>query len=486
MATIWKTLVRPVFWLSFVFLGGLLATDLIYLHSGIHWIVLYLLVVTVGLLYAASIREVSAPVRLPGALPGTYQTRNGIPLAELLLQEFEYIKETASQAMNDRHTMVNYFLLSAGVVFAAFGVMLSKEGGWELPYRNSILIALSLLFSGIGWVYFMQIIRLRQAWCESARAMNHLKLFYMRYCDFPENLAHQAFRWRADTIPPAGKKFTVFYFSALLIALISAAVLAVATFLVTANTDFLAAWRWGLVALLGIYHVIFQMSLYSVLLEETPAQAARSMSATFHEPIAKSPSRVEVDDERVVYDDVFRLIQAHLRFEKFDGTMSDTVRRLCFERGDAVAVVLHHPQRHTLVLVEQFRYPVFRAMGRRNGWLYELVAGTVEAGETPEEVARREVLEETGYQLAYLEPLASIFPSPGGASERIFLFYGQLGERKEPGGGAPAEHEDIRVVECPVEHVLEMVSKGQIQDAKTLVGLFFAMDRLTVRKSPTK
>jgi ADP-ribose pyrophosphatase len=187
--------------------------------------------------------------------------------------------------------------------------------------------------------------------------------------------------------------------------------------------------------------------------------------------------KVELREERVAYKDFFKIIVGRLRFQKFDGTMSKEVRRLSMERGDAVAVVLFNRQSNTLILIRQFRYPVFRALKKKNGWLYELVAGVVERGETPQGVVRREVMEEAGYKVKNLKLLTRIYPSPGGMSERIYIFYAEVASRKNAGGGVPSEHEDIRVLELPVAKVYAMLENGKIEDAKTVIGLMYARER---------
>ncbi len=203
-----------------------------------------------------------------------------LELQEILLEEFEYIKETAAQAMNDRHTMVNYFLLSAGVVLAGIGVMVSKEGGSEFRYRYEAIVALSLLFNTVGWVYFMQVVRLRQAWCESARAMNHLKQFFAKHCEYPPEVAKSAFRWNIESIPMAAKKMTVFYFSALLISLLSAAAIVLASVILVSieqlrgpESEVIPPPDLLIGAGLGLYHLLFQMSMYTAMLEEIHAPA---------------------------------------------------------------------------------------------------------------------------------------------------------------------------------------------------------------------
>jgi ADP-ribose pyrophosphatase len=196
----------------------------------------------------------------------------------------------------------------------------------------------------------------------------------------------------------------------------------------------------------------------------------------------KQTRKVEISEERLAYDDFFKITAGRFKFEKFNGEMSEEVRRLCLDRGDAVAVVLFNRQTGKLVLIEQFRYPVYRALQGENGWLCELVAGVVEAGETPKEVVAREVMEEAGYRIKNVKLLSTVFPSPGGVSERVYIFYAEVAGRENAGGGLAVEQEDIRVMEVPVGKVYAMLKKGQIEDAKTVIGLMQA-EKLIRRKS---
>jgi ADP-ribose pyrophosphatase len=141
-------------------------------------------------------------------------------------------------------------------------------------------------------------------------------------------------------------------------------------------------------------------------------------------------------------------------------------------------VVLFNRQNNTLILIQQFRYPVYRALKKKNVWLYELVAGVVEPGETPQAVVRREVMEEAGYKVRNLKLLTSFFPSPGALTERIYVFYAEVAGRENAGGGLALEHEDIRVRELPVAKVYKMLEQGEIEDAKTMIGLLQARKRV--------
>jgi len=207
-------------------------------------------------------------------------------LEEIILREFDYVTETASQAMNDRHTMVNYFLLSAGVVVAGIGVLLSKEGAVDFQYRDQTLVALSLLFCTVGWVYFMQLVRLRQAWCDSARAMNHLKRVFVKCSGHTAEMAEKIFLWSIKTIPRANKPMTVFHLSALLISILSAVAIALAT-VILLNKNGIKKFWFAPIAL-GLGHLFFQMRKYHTLLQDTPAPPQTS---AVNEPAVAPPSQ---------------------------------------------------------------------------------------------------------------------------------------------------------------------------------------------------
>jgi nudix-type nucleoside diphosphatase (YffH/AdpP family) len=180
--------------------------------------------------------------------------------------------------------------------------------------------------------------------------------------------------------------------------------------------------------------------------------------------------KVRIISEKAVYDDFFKILETRLQFEKFDGRLSPPVRRLTFERGDAVAALLWQLQRQQPLLVEQFRYPTYQ---KGPGWIVETVAGMVKPGEEPEAAMRREILEETGYQVQELKFIGTFYLSPGGSSERVFLYYAEVSEndRVAAGGGAVGEQEDIRLVEYSQPEMAAALARGEIVDAKTIIAL---------------
>ncbi|MEO7195195.1 MAG: NUDIX domain-containing protein [Pseudonocardiaceae bacterium] len=180
--------------------------------------------------------------------------------------------------------------------------------------------------------------------------------------------------------------------------------------------------------------------------------------------------KVEIKGVRTLFDGYFRIDEAELRYELPGGQMSDLSRRLSFERGDSAAAVVVNESSAMAVLARQFRFPT---VAKGPGWVLELVAGTVEVNESPEQCIHREIVEEFGYETLTLRPLCTFYTSPGGSSERIHLFQAVISAatRTGDGGGNSAEQEDIELVEIPLNEVPELLASGDVVDAKTIIGL---------------
>jgi nudix-type nucleoside diphosphatase (YffH/AdpP family) len=193
--------------------------------------------------------------------------------------------------------------------------------------------------------------------------------------------------------------------------------------------------------------------------------------------------KVIIERKARVFDDFFKIDEAELRYERFNGQMSQTVRRLNFERGDSVAMVIFNADIRRIILVNQFKYPTFE---KGPGWITETVAGMIDKNETPEDAVRREVMEEIGYKVTTIEHISTFYVSPGGSSERIFLYYAEVdaGGKVEAGGGVATEHEDIQTIELALDDADRQIASGEIADAKTIVGIMWLQNRL-LRRSLT-
>lgn len=181
--------------------------------------------------------------------------------------------------------------------------------------------------------------------------------------------------------------------------------------------------------------------------------------------------KVEVLRTERLFDGFFKLDRTWLRHETAGGAMSPEVMRLNVERGDGAAVLLVNRDAQTVVLTRQFRYATW--LRGDGGWLLEIPAGTVPAGTSPADTAMSELLEEVGYQPTELRPLMTFYATPGGTTERVFLYFGEVDNRHKiaAGGGLDSEHEFIEVVELPIAEVLGMLERGEILDGKTIVAL---------------
>ncbi|MFZ5517716.1 MAG: NUDIX domain-containing protein [Candidatus Zhuqueibacterota bacterium] len=182
--------------------------------------------------------------------------------------------------------------------------------------------------------------------------------------------------------------------------------------------------------------------------------------------------KVHLKQKHRILDDFFKVDRAILQHEKFDGTMSEDIVRLNLLRGEACAALLYNPENDTIILVRQFRYPIY-TRDENLAWSLEVVAGMIDDDGSPEDAIRREIMEETGYQPSSVKSLFYFYPTPGGSNEIIYLFYAEVEEKDQiaRGGGAVGEDENIAVVKLPREKVYDMLHQGEIVDAKTIIAL---------------
>jgi nudix-type nucleoside diphosphatase (YffH/AdpP family) len=148
--------------------------------------------------------------------------------------------------------------------------------------------------------------------------------------------------------------------------------------------------------------------------------------------------------------------------------------RETYDRGNGAAILLYDPERGTVLLTRQFRYPAY-VNDHPDGMLLETAAGLLD-DDDPEDAIRREAAEETGHTVGELEHVFDVYMSPGSVTERLHFYaapYG-LATRTCDGGGLGDEGEDIEVVELSFAQALKMVRTGEIVDAKTIMLLQWA------------
>jgi len=188
------------------------------------------------------------------------------------------------------------------------------------------------------------------------------------------------------------------------------------------------------------------------------------------EPFQFKASDVTIEKRETVFQGFFRMDKLWLTHPRFDGRSMPRFTRELFLRGDATCVLPYDPCRDEVVLLEQFR---LGALGRdQSPWLLELVAGMNEDGESSEDVARREGQEEAGLSFSKLEKICNYLVSPGGTTEMIYLYYGQV-STEGAGGlyGLEHEHEDIRVHVVSADEAIAMIGDGRINNAAAIIAI---------------
>jgi ADP-ribose pyrophosphatase len=191
-------------------------------------------------------------------------------------------------------------------------------------------------------------------------------------------------------------------------------------------------------------------------------------------------SNIETDSRQyeilaaeTVYDGFFAMRRYQLRHTRFDGEWSGVMQREIFERKPAVVVLPYDPITDRVVLIEQFR--VGPAVVNLPAWQIETVAGIIDTEESPEQVARREAVEEANVTLARMLLVHPHYlPSPGGCSEALALFIGEV-DSAGVGGvhGLASEHEDIRAFTVPLDAALDLVDAGRIDNGAVMVLLLW-------------
>lgn len=198
---------------------------------------------------------------------------------------------------------------------------------------------------------------------------------------------------------------------------------------------------------------------------------------------------VEILGWRQPYAAFFAVEETDLRHRRFDGSMSAPVTRAAFISGDAAVVLPYDPVRDRVLVIEQFRMAPL-ARGDSQPWVLEPIAGRVDPGETPEQAARREAVEEAGIVLDDLLPVAHYYPSPGAVAEYLFTYVAlaDLPDDAARLGGLDTEGEDIRAHLLSFDELMALVHSGEAENGPLVLIAWWLManrDRLRAGKPPS-
>ena len=178
----------------------------------------------------------------------------------------------------------------------------------------------------------------------------------------------------------------------------------------------------------------------------------------------------ELLDHTAIYDGFYSLSSAKFKHTKFDGGWTGVVEREVLNRGNVIGVLAHDPTTDTVALVEQFRYGA--RLESTNPWLIETIAGMVEPGEQPADVAVREAKEEAGIDLINPRLVRQYYSSPSSTTEQVFIYYAET-DLTNVGGvhGLADEDEDILVHVVKADKAIAMMEQGVIKNAISVIAM---------------
>ena len=180
------------------------------------------------------------------------------------------------------------------------------------------------------------------------------------------------------------------------------------------------------------------------------------------------PDNIKNVQTEILSSNWYTLRKITFDYLKRDGSWQ-TQTREAYDRGNGAAILLYNKEQQTVILTKQFRMPTF-VNGNETGMLIEVCAGLLDKDD-PENCARRETEEETGYKLTDVKKVFEAYMSPGSVTEKLYFFIAayEPSMKTGAGGGIVHEQEDIEVLELPVDKAMAMIDSGEIEDAKTIL-----------------
>ena len=177
-----------------------------------------------------------------------------------------------------------------------------------------------------------------------------------------------------------------------------------------------------------------------------------------------------LESRETLYEGFYRIDRLRFRHALHGGGRSGSVERELFVRGDVVGVLPYDPASDSVLLIEQFRHGAMHQSP--DPWLREIVAGMIDADETPEEVARREAREEAGLEIERLVPISRYLTSPGASTEEVHLFLGEC-DLSGAGGhhGLLEEDEDILAHVVGAERAIAMLASREVRNGLSIIAL---------------
>nr|WP_298925057.1 NUDIX domain-containing protein [uncultured Allomuricauda sp.] len=177
--------------------------------------------------------------------------------------------------------------------------------------------------------------------------------------------------------------------------------------------------------------------------------------------------------KELLSDNWYSLHKVTFEYQREDGEWETQIRE-AYDRGNGAVILLYNKEKGSVILTRQFRMPTY-LNGNEGGMMVEACAGILEK-ENAEQTIIMEVEEETGYKITEVQKVFESYMSPGSVTEVLYFFIGQYeaNMKVSEGGGAEDETENIEVLEMTFQKAQQMMSNGEIKDAKTIMLLQYA------------
>lgn len=183
--------------------------------------------------------------------------------------------------------------------------------------------------------------------------------------------------------------------------------------------------------------------------------------------------QIKIINSQLLSDNWGILTKVTYEYLSTTGALETHIREI-YDRGNGSTILLYNKKKRTVILTRQFRLPTF-LNGNSNGMVIEACAGLLD-GDTPEDCAKKEALEETGYQLEKVQKIFESYMTPGADTELLHFFVAEYTQdmKVTDGGGLNHEQEHIEILELDFDEAFTKIEIGEIKDAKTIMLLQYA------------
>ncbi len=191
--------------------------------------------------------------------------------------------------------------------------------------------------------------------------------------------------------------------------------------------------------------------------------------------------QVQIIEKKLVWDGFVKMHKVTAKIPSVHNDQTIEITREIHDHGNAVAVLPVDKTRKKALMVGQWRIPAYLNGHKERIW--EAPAGLIDPGETPIECAKREALEETGYQVSNLRFICSPFASPGLVTEKVDIFLADYSETSQVSQsvGVDEEGEDIELAEFSFQELFELIDHGKIFDATTVIAIYALREELRAK-----